>query len=74
MESFQHIYNALIRLTLFDLATMMKGSHTNHVHDVALDLPLDMSSHTSHDHSHHHHGDHDYDKARMGSGVSAWIR
>ena len=51
--------------------TMMKGSHASHVHDVALDLPLDMSAPGSHDHDHHHHGD---DKVKLGSGVSSWIR
>ena len=53
---------------------MMKASsHTSHVHDVALDLPLDMSTPAaSHDHSHHYHDD---DKGKLGSGgISSWIR
>ena len=50
----------------------MKGSHTTHVHDVALDLPVDMTTPAaSHDHSHHYHDD---DKVKMGGGISSWIR
>lgn len=50
----------------------MKGSHASHVHDVALDLPLDMSAPAaSHDHSHHYHGD---DKVKAGFFISSWIR
>ena len=59
----------LLGVLLSILGAMIKGSHASHVHDVALDLPMDTS--TSHDHSHHHH---DNDKVKMGGGISSWIR
>ncbi|XP_065906104.1 zinc transporter 7-like [Dysidea avara] len=54
----------------------MKTSHSSHVHDVALDLPVDMTMPTaSHDHDHHHHHHHhDHDKVRMEGGISSWIK
>ena len=71
-EIFDDIYHSNIRLcycAVICLGVMIKGSHASHVHDVALDLPMDPS--TSHDHSHHHH---DNDKVKMGGGISSWIR
>ena len=54
----------------------MKTSHSSHVHDVALDLPVDMTTPPiSHDHHHHHHHHHDNnDKVRMEGGISSWIK
>lgn len=55
------------------VGVVMKGNHTSHVHDVALDLPLDMGvPHASHDHSHHYHDDDK--KVIAGSGISSWIK
>ena len=49
----------------------MKTSHTSHVHDVSLDLPLDVGKPAaSHDHSHYH----DDDKAKLGNSISSWLR